>query len=284
MAQIGLKNLFYALITEDAFGNETYGTPVRLAKAITAEMSINSNDATLYADDGADVVFRDFINGTITLGVNDLGNAVAAQLLGGSIDSNGALVSTGEDVPPPVAIGFQSRSARGGDRYFWLYRATFAIPNESLNTKGESIEFSTPSIEGTITVRNKVDSNGKHPWKYEIKAGDAGVDATTITNWFNAVVEPNSAGDAALATLTLATSTLSPAFDATVTNYTATASAASEALTATGAAGVAVAIVVNNVSYASGDTVTWATGENNVVITATKGSSVRHYIITVTKS
>lgn len=282
MAQIGLKNLFYAPITEDSLGNETYGAPVRLAKAINADLSPNSDDATLYADDGADVVYRGFINGTLTLEINDLGNSVAAALLGASVDANGALVSTGEDVPPPVAIGFQSPSARGGDRYFWFYRVVFALPSTSIQTKGESVEFATPSIEGTISRRNKIDTNGKHPWKIEAKAGEA--TSTLINNWFNAVQEPDDAGDADLTALTLGSSTLSPTFDASVTNYTATAAAASEALTATGDTGVSVAIVVNGTSYASGDTITWAAGQNNVVITCTKGTATKHYFITVTKS
>ena len=34
MATIGLDKLFYAPITEAANGDETYGTPVQLAKAI----------------------------------------------------------------------------------------------------------------------------------------------------------------------------------------------------------------------------------------------------------
>lgn len=205
MAQIGLKNLYYAPITEDEYGNETYGTPVRLAKAINADMTVNSNDATLYADDGADVVFRDFINGTLTLEVNDLGNAVAAALLGASIDANGALVSSGEDVPPPVAIAFQSKSARGGDRYFWFYRVTFSVPSASIQTKGESIEFATPSIEGTISRRNLPDTNNKHPWKIEAKAGEA--NQTIIAGWFDAVIEPASTNSSVVGQATVGTAT-----------------------------------------------------------------------------
>ena len=53
MATIGLDKLFYAPITEDENGDEEYGTPVMLAKAMTAELSIELNEATLYADDGA---------------------------------------------------------------------------------------------------------------------------------------------------------------------------------------------------------------------------------------
>ena len=43
MSTIGLDSLFYAPITENATGEETYGTPVRLAKAISCELSGNKS-------------------------------------------------------------------------------------------------------------------------------------------------------------------------------------------------------------------------------------------------
>ena len=46
MATIGLDKLFYADITEDDNGNETYGKPKQLAKAISADLSIELNEAT----------------------------------------------------------------------------------------------------------------------------------------------------------------------------------------------------------------------------------------------
>ena len=36
MATIGLDKLYYAKITEDENGDETYGTPSQLAKTMTA--------------------------------------------------------------------------------------------------------------------------------------------------------------------------------------------------------------------------------------------------------
>ena len=47
MATIGLDKLYYAKITEDENGDETYGTPTQLAKAMTAELSMELGDATL---------------------------------------------------------------------------------------------------------------------------------------------------------------------------------------------------------------------------------------------
>ena len=46
MATIGLDKLYYAPITEDAVGEETYGTPVQLAKAISADLSVELAEAT----------------------------------------------------------------------------------------------------------------------------------------------------------------------------------------------------------------------------------------------
>ena len=52
MATIGLRDLYRAPITVGKDGEETYGTPVRMAKAISAEMSVEVAEAILYADDG----------------------------------------------------------------------------------------------------------------------------------------------------------------------------------------------------------------------------------------
>ena len=71
MATIGLDKLYYAKIMEDSDGNETYDTPVPLAKAMSAELSVELAEATLYADDGASEVVKEFQSGTLTLGIDD---------------------------------------------------------------------------------------------------------------------------------------------------------------------------------------------------------------------
>lgn len=190
MATIGLDKLFYSKITENENGEETYATPVPLAKAMTAELSIELAEATLYADDGASEIVKEFQSGTLTLGIDDIGTAVAEDLTGAKIDNNKVLISAGEDGGSPVAVGFRAKKSNGNYRYFWLYRVKFGIPATNLTTKGESIEFSTPSIEGTVTRRNKPDTQGKHPWKAEVNEDDTAVNSTTISNWYKQVYEP----------------------------------------------------------------------------------------------
>ena len=189
MATIGLDKLFVAPITEDSNGNETYGNPVQIAKAISAELSVELNEAILYEDDGQAESVKEFKSGTLSLNIDDLGHANAALLLGAEVDENGVLISRGEDNPTYVAVGFRARKANGKYRYFWLYRVQFAVPGTSLATKGDSITFSTPTIEGTIFQRKKVDGRSKHPWKAEVT--EDGTNQTVINAWYTADYEPD---------------------------------------------------------------------------------------------
>ena len=193
MATIGLDKLYYATITEDASGNETYGTPIQLAKAISADLSIELAEATLYADDGASEVIKEFKSGTLSLGVDDIGATAAAALTGVTVDNNNVIISASEDGGDPVAVGFRAKKSNGKYRYYWLYRVKFGIPATNLATKGDSITFSTPTIEGTVYRRNKVDGADKHPWKAEVTEGDSGVSDETISGWYTTVYEPSFA-------------------------------------------------------------------------------------------
>ena len=190
MATIGLDMLYYAPITEDENGEETYGTPAKLAKAMTADLSVELAEATLYADDGASEIVKEFKSGTLSLGIDDIGNSIASVLTGATIDSNNVVISASEDGGNPVAIGFRAKQSNGKYRYFWLYRVKFGIPSTSLATKGDSITSSTPTTEGTVLRRNKPDGGGKHPWKAEVTEGEKDVPDSVITGWYKSVYEP----------------------------------------------------------------------------------------------
>ena len=191
MATIGLDKLYYATITDDENGEEIYGTPTQLAKAISAELSVELAEATLYADDGAAEIVKEFKNGTISLGVDDIGSTTAAALTGVTVDKNNVMVSNSEDGGDPVAVGFRAKKSNGKYKYYWIYRVKFGIPATNLATKGDSITFSTPTIEGTVLRRNKPDTSGKHPWKAEVTEGDKDVPASVISSWYTEVYEPD---------------------------------------------------------------------------------------------
>jgi phi13 family phage major tail protein len=190
LSTIGLDSLYYAKITEGTDGAETYDTPHILAKAIKADLSVELAEAILYADDAAAEVVKAFKSGKLSLGVDDIGTAAAQDLTGASVDDSGVLVSATEDLGAPVAVGFRALKANGKYRYFWLYKVQFGVPATNLQTKGDSISFQTPTIEGIVMRRNKTDGNGKHPWKSEVTEGETGISQATVNAWFTEVYEP----------------------------------------------------------------------------------------------
>lgn len=188
MATIGLDKLYYSIITEGENGEENYGTPKKLAKAMNVDLSVEVAEAVLYADDSAAESSKEFAGGTITIGIDNLSPEVLRDLAGAEIDKNGVLISSGEDVGNYVAIGFRAKKSNGTYRYYWLYRVKFATPSDSYETKGDSINFQTPSIEGTISQRVK-EINGKHNWKAQLD--ETKENKATIEKWYEKVYEPS---------------------------------------------------------------------------------------------
>ncbi len=187
MATIGLRDLYRAPITEEAEGGKvTYGQPVRLAKAISAELSVEVAEAILYADDGVDETVKEFVSGELTLNVNDLLPEDLAALLGQTQDKDKVVYGGEDDEAPYYAIGFRAKKTGGKYKYIWLYKVKFAIPDESYQTKGDGIEFATPEIVGQFIKR----PDGL--WKAEHVASP---DDPVATAWFTAVREPNNSGD-----------------------------------------------------------------------------------------
>lgn len=96
----------------------------------------------------------------------------------------------------------------------------------------------------------------------------------------------NPSSDATLASLSLGSATLSPAFSATTTTYTAATTNATNVINAVpAAAGSEVSITVDDVAVDNGSAITWITGSNavKVVVTADDGTT-KTYQVTVTKS
>lgn len=174
---LGLKDLYYAPITM-ANGVETYGTPKKMAEAMKASLAVKTAEAKLFADDALSESVKEFVSGDLTLGIKELAPTVVAELLGQTVDEND-VVWAGDDEAPYVAIGFRAKKTGGKYKYVWLQRVQFAAPDESYETKGESINFQTPEIKGTIY---KAVGTGK--WK----ADYVGTPTDTVAaGWFSAV-------------------------------------------------------------------------------------------------
>lgn len=154
MAKIGLNNLKWGVLSEEG-ETVTYGPMQSLGKAVSANVSITNNSAVLYADDAIAETDNTFSNGTITLTVDDDGDTVFAPLLGHEIDSSGEMIRNKNDEPPYVGVGRIINKMVNNVRKYkveFLSKVKFAEPSQESNTHGETTEFGTQQIEGTITT------------------------------------------------------------------------------------------------------------------------------------
>lgn len=178
---LGLRDLFYAVCTE-ADGVETYGMPKKMAEAMTADLSVSTVDGSLYADDTLSESVTEFAKGTLKLGVKDLAPETIAELLGQMVDQNKVVWAGKDDEPPYVAIGFRAKKTGGRFRYVWLLKVKFKVPSEKYETKGDSIKFNTPEIEGEFSVRKK-----DNRWKADFVGTE---EEPAAKAWFTEVPEP----------------------------------------------------------------------------------------------
>lgn len=158
MANIGLSNIWFSNLTEAADGTATYDGAKNLGKAVSCSVSITNNEAKLYGDDALAESDTSFASGTITLGVTDDDDTIFAPLLGHSI-VNGEVVKTSSDVAPNVGVGrVVTKMVNGAYKYKveFLYKVKFSEPSRDETTRGESIEFATPSVEGIIATLGDV--------------------------------------------------------------------------------------------------------------------------------
>lgn len=153
MAQIGLTNLWYGILTEGADGTPSYGGAKSFGKAVSAKVEPSTNSASLYADDALAESDYSFQSAKVTLGVADDDMTVFSEILGHKVaDSGGEMVRSVDDVAPYVGLGRVVTKLTGGKHIYkgeFIYKIKFSEPSQDDETKGESVDFKTPEIEGT---------------------------------------------------------------------------------------------------------------------------------------
>jgi len=152
MAIIGIKRPIAAPLTSDT---PTYGTGFVVGKAIAARVALNGGEANnLNADDVPAESDSSFAGGTIELGIDDLADAVQAQLLGHTT-VDGVVQSNANDSAIDIGLGYYKTRIKSGVRSYratWYYKVRFTEPDDEAQTKGERIEWQTPTLNGNIVA------------------------------------------------------------------------------------------------------------------------------------
>lgn len=179
---VGLNNLHYALLTKDDSTGITYSAPKKVAGAIEAKISPKVNSAILYADDGAAETASSLGEIEVEINLKSLPSEVQKEILGHTLNTEGVLIKKSDDIAPYLALGFSSQNSDGTTKYVWLFKGKFELPEENFKTKGENVEFQTPSVKAKFVKRDK-----DNAWQAQVNSGDTGIDPAVIPAWFTAV-------------------------------------------------------------------------------------------------
>lgn len=187
----------------------TYTNGFVCGAAIEYGVEIETSDNNpLYGDDH--IIENDygvFNTGTLTLNTSDLDLYTSKRLLGlkevqvtvgeGSVTE---LVTDDDAATTPKGFGIiETHQINDVDKYraVILCKVAMGIPPEAATTKGESIEWQTKEIEGTINRSDENTTNYKHPWKREawFDSQDAAMEyLKTVLNVLEEVIATSAEG------------------------------------------------------------------------------------------
>lgn len=160
-------------------GSVTYTNGFVCGSAIEYGVEIETSDNNpLYGDDH--IIENDygtFNTGTLTLNTSDFDQYTSKRLLGlkevqFTVGEATVTELVTDDDAKTTEKGFgiiETHQINDVDKYraVILCKVGMSIPSEAATTKGESIEWQTREIEGTINRSDEDTANYRHPWKRE---------------------------------------------------------------------------------------------------------------------
>lgn len=153
MAKIGLRYGRYNTHgTNGKFSTLTGSAPPSIGKLIDAKFDEEKYSAELYAEDTLAESDYGFKKGKVTLGIEDMPNATNIAIFGKTL-TDGTTYESADDSAPEVGyvqIVPMIRNHVKSYRVEFLPRVKFEKFTEESKTKGESLEFLTGTLEGTV--------------------------------------------------------------------------------------------------------------------------------------
>lgn len=151
MANFGLSRPTIAKLNVET---GTYSDAFKCGHAINTSITPNYNSASLYGDNTQQEQVDEFSNAKVELGIDTLPIKAAEMLFGHRITEDGDEINSTEDFGSYVGYGFitvERQKGKNKYRACLLTKVTFTEGAESYQTKGNNIQFGTPSLSGVAT-------------------------------------------------------------------------------------------------------------------------------------
>ena len=155
MARIGLKKAKYNKIDPQTKDYAELADHIahRLEKIIDEKFAPEYNSAELYADDALAESDYSFKRGTLTITVADDDDKICAELLGNKESGNAGIAQNISDTAPEFGYGHVVTKLVNGVKKYkveFFPRVKWTKITTDAKTRGESVEFGTTAIEGTV--------------------------------------------------------------------------------------------------------------------------------------
>ena len=198
---VGLRDIYYALVTTDDASAYAAGTPAYFAPAMTASQAPATNAKTVYADDGPFEVAVNEGETKIDFEVTNIPIEVLAAVLGKVFDAATGRMFDNGGTPPDVALSFRSLKSNGSYRYFQFLKGKFSAPSEEQASSTDSPDPKPAKITYTaVKTIHQFDLGDINDGVKRV-IGDQDTTGFSATNWFTSVQVP-SAGSPSALTLT----------------------------------------------------------------------------------
>ncbi|MBE5830809.1 MAG: major tail protein [Butyrivibrio sp.] len=163
MAKIGFRFPYVAKLDRST---GVYSEGFKCSHGVSLNITPNYVEGSLYGDDQQVEYEKNFKDATVTLGVTTLPSKAESTMFGHTVEeATGKITYKGNDEGNYVGVGWVTPEKDDGRKVFTaniLTTAKFSAGAEEYATKGENLEFKTPTIEG------KAITNADDEWKIVI--------------------------------------------------------------------------------------------------------------------
>ena len=172
-----LKNVHYAVATTGG-----YSSPVAIPGAVNLTLDPQGDDYVFYADGLRYFEYHtnNGYSGTIEMALIPEGFKTAIL---GEVSTGGKVFELDDVQVVNFALGFQI-DGDANENLYWFYNCSASRPSVAGQTKEESIEVNTETLNISNSPDPRITINSKHPTK--VKNADAST--TTSGTWFSAVI------------------------------------------------------------------------------------------------
>lgn len=154
MARIGFKKAKYNKIVGNTYEALKDSKVPMFEKVIDEKFAPEYNSAELYANDALAESDYSFKKGGLSVTIADDDDAFIAGLFGNNIATDGGEVTSNiEDTAPEYGYGHIIPKLVGGVRKYkveFFPRVKWTKVTSDNKTRGDSVEFSTTALEGTV--------------------------------------------------------------------------------------------------------------------------------------